>query len=139
MTDSTSISPSTSTIPPQLVPGTPPEPEPEPAAAPVMREAVPTAEDWQRYDNAIKNRNATYKAMLITMGVIMAPFIGLLYDMKLAVGLLGVALAFTTIVAWMGANRANPALRPRIRVSALLNGVLALVTFGVLAAMLTAN
>jgi len=132
----TSSTTTPSTIPPQLVPGTPPAEEP---VAPLMREAVPTAEDWQRYDDAIRTRNATYKAMLITLAVILAPFIGLLYDMKLAIGLLGLGLAFTTVVTWLGAGRANPALRARIRVSAALNGVLALAAFVVLAAMLAAN
>jgi hypothetical protein len=104
-----------------------------------MREATPTAEDWAKYDAAVRNRNATYKAMLITLAVIMAPFIGLLYDLKLGVGLLGLGLAFTTLVTWLGANRANPALRPRIRISAILNGVLALATFGILVLMLAAD
>lgn len=67
----TSSTTTPSTIPPQLVPGTPPAEEP---VAPLMREAVPTAEDWQRYDDAIRTRNATYKAMLITLAVILAPF-----------------------------------------------------------------
>ncbi|MGN6032196.1 MAG: hypothetical protein ACTHQE_11080 [Thermomicrobiales bacterium] len=128
----------TSTIPPQLVPGTPP-PADEPASAALMCEPEPTAEDWQRYDDAIRNRNATYKAMLITMAVIMAPFIGLLYDIKLAIGLLGVGLAFTTVITWKAAGRSAPAMRPRLKTSAILNGVMALAAFGALAAMLATS
>lgn len=129
-----------STIPPQYTLPTPSDREtataPQQPAEPLMREAPPTPEDWQRYHDAVRTRKSTVKAMVITLAVIMAPFIGLLFDLKAAVALLGLGLTFTTVVAWMGANRANAALRSRIRTSAILNGVLALAAFVVLAMMI---
>lgn len=104
---------------------------------PVMREAQPTAEEIRAYNAARSNRSATLKAMAITLAVVMAPFIGLLYDLKIGIGLLGLGLLFTAVVTWSGANRMNPSMRTKARLSAGLNGVLALVAFIVFAVMAT--
>jgi hypothetical protein len=130
---------SSSPIPPQFAPPSETASTASAPVDPVMREAQPTAEEIRAYDAALSNRNATLKAMVITLAVVMAPFIGLLYDLKVGIGLLGLGLLFTAVVTWSGANRMNPSSRTKARFSAMLNGILALVAFIVFATMLTSS
>lgn len=103
----------------------------------VMREPVPTREDLHRHAAMARDRAATIKAMVITMAIVIAPFLALVFGIEFALGVLAAGLAFTTVVTWSGARRVNPALRFKLYVAAGLNGVLLIAILIVLALKLT--
>jgi len=102
---------------------------PEPTV--VMRDDQPELTD-ERREELLRNRTATLQAMVITLGVVLAPFIALMFNVDFALGVLAVALAFTTVLTFNGARR-NPTQRSRLYSSAILNGVLTIAIVIVLA------
>lgn len=90
----------------------------------VMREPVPTREDLHRHAAVERDRAATIKAMVITMAIVIAPFLALVFGIEFALGVLAAGLAFTTVVTWSGARRVNPALRFKLQIAAGLNAML---------------
>ena len=102
----------------------------------VMREPVATREDLHRHAAAVRDRAATIKAMVITMAIVIAPFLALIFGLEFALGVLAAGLAFTTVVTWLGARRVNPGLRFKLYVAAGLNGAMLIALLIVLALML---
>ncbi len=63
---------------------------------------------------AIRQRQiATIKAMLLTLAIVAAPFVALLYNLELALGVLALALGLTTWLTWQAAEQMGPAQRGR--------------------------
>ena len=79
-----------------------------------------------------RERRLNLKAFLMSVAVILAPFFALVFGLDAALFVLVLAMAFTTWVTWDGANRVGPVLRSRLRVAAVLNGLLALLVLGLL-------
>jgi hypothetical protein len=76
---------------------------------------------------AIRQRQvATIKAMLLTLAIVAAPFVALLYSVELALGVLAVALGFTTWLTWHAATEVGPVQRGRLRAGAVLNAAMML-------------
>jgi hypothetical protein len=92
-----------------------------------MRDAIASKQDAANRAFAERNRSAMIKSMVITAGVVIAPFMALIFGLNAALGVLVLALAFTTIVTVGGARRAGTSLRTKLYTSALLNGVIAVV------------
>lgn len=67
---------------------------------------------------------ATIKAMLLTLAIVAAPFVALLYSVELALGVLAVALGLTTWLVWQASEQAGVAQRGRMRAGAVLNAVM---------------
>ena len=84
-----------------------------------------------------QQRLANFKAIGLTLAIVLAPFFGLLYSLNLALAVLALALAFTTWLTWHGATTVAPAFATRLRVAAGLNGVLMLATIAILVLRLT--
>ncbi len=98
----------------------------------VMREPAATREDLHRHAAAVRDRAATLKAMVITMGIVISPFLALAFGLNFALGMLAAGLAFTTVVTWSGARRVNASLRAKLYAAAGLNAVLLVVILLVL-------
>ncbi len=80
---------------------------------------------------------ATLKAFGLTLAIVAAPFVALLYSMDFALAVLAVALGFTTWLTWHGASMVAPAQASKLKVGAVLNAVLALATVVILVLRLT--
>lgn len=80
--------------------------------------------DRQEMDAIRRQQVATIKAMLLTLAVVAAPFVALLYSVELALGVLAVALGFTTWLTWQASTEVGPAQRGRLRAGAILNAVM---------------
>jgi hypothetical protein len=90
-------------------------------------------------DEAIQRSNmVNLKAFLLTVAVVIAPFMALLLSVELAMGVLAAGLLFSTGLTWMGSNQVGPAMRSRLRVAAVLNFGVFLLVLLVLAMMLVA-
>lgn len=66
-----------------------------------------------------------WKPLVFITGVLLSPVAGLVFGMDFALGVLVLAMAFTSWMAWEGANHVAPEDAPRLRRAAMLNGVLA--------------
>jgi hypothetical protein len=84
------------------------------------------ARDRQEMDAIRQRQIATIKAMLLTLAIVAAPFVALLYNLELALGVLAVALGFTTWLTWQASTEVGPVQRGRLRAGAALNAVMML-------------
>lgn len=82
-------------------------------------------------------RQVNIKAIALTLAIVIAPFLALLYSMDLALAVLALALGFTTWLALQVASVSGPAYRSRLRMAAWLNGAMMVATLAVLALRLT--
>lgn len=80
--------------------------------------------DRQEMDALRQRQVATIKAMLLTLAIVAAPFVALLYSLELALGVLAVALGATTWLTWQASEQVGPAQRGRMRAGAILNAVM---------------
>jgi hypothetical protein len=80
--------------------------------------------DRQEMDAIRRQQVATIKAMLLTLAIVAAPFVALLYSFELALGVLAVALGFTTWLTWQASETVGPAQRGRLRAGAVLNAAM---------------
>lgn len=67
-----------------------------------------------------------WKPLLLIIAVLLSPVFGLVIGLDFALGVLVVAMTFTTWMAWDGSNDLPPAEGKRLRTAAMLNGALAL-------------
>lgn len=78
-----------------------------------------------------REQRVNLKAFLLTVAIVMAPFLALLFGIEAALAVLAAGLAFTIWVTWMASKSAGPVQRSRLRTMAVLNvcllvGVLAI-------------
>lgn len=92
------------------------------------------AREWER---ARRNNQVNLKAFLMTIAIVVAPFLALVLSLDLALGVLAVALGFTTWLTWMVAEEQGAMTGSRLRVAAALNGVLMVVVLLILVGRLT--
>jgi hypothetical protein len=88
--------------------------------------------DRQEMEAIRRQQVATIKAMLLTLAIVAAPFVALLYNLELALGVLVLALGFTTWLTWQAAEQAGAAQRGRLRTGAALNAAMALAAAAIL-------
>jgi hypothetical protein len=81
--------------------------------------------DRQEMEAIRRQQVATIRAMLLTLAIVAAPFVALLYSLDLALGVLALALGFTTWLTWQASEQVGPAQRGRLRAGALLNAAMA--------------
>jgi uncharacterized membrane protein len=79
-----------------------------------------------------RERSINLKAFGLSIAVILAPLLALLFGVDEALFMLALALLFTAWVTWSGANRVAPVQRSKLRVAAVFNGVMALLALGLL-------
>jgi hypothetical protein len=65
------------------------------------------------------------KAVLILGAILVSPIFGLVFGLDFSLGVLVVAMAITTWMAWEGSEGLVPAQAAQLRKAALLNGLLA--------------
>lgn len=81
--------------------------------------------EWER----MRRENRTnFKALLLTLAIVIAPFLALLISLDVALGVLAAALAFSTWLTWKVAGDVGPILASRLKTVAVMNlGLLLLV------------
>jgi hypothetical protein len=94
--------------------------------------------DRQEMEAIRRHQVALIKAMLMTLGVVAAPFVALLYSLELALGVLALALGFTTWLTWQAAEHVAVAQRGRLRAGAALNAAMMLAAVVILVLRLLA-
>ncbi len=92
------------------------------------------AQEWER---ARRSNQVNLKALLLTIAIVIAPFLALLLGLDLALGVLAVALGFTTWLTWTVAGQQGAVTGSRLRVTAILNLVLMLAVLVILIGRLT--
>lgn len=98
----------------------------------------PEAEKDRQYEERLQqDRKVTLRAALFSLAIVISPFLALIYSLDLALGVLAVALGFTTWLCWIGSQEVGPAVAGRLRAVAILNGVIGLVILGILVLRLT--
>lgn len=93
--------------------------------------------DRAEMDAIRRQQVSTLKAFGLTLAIVAAPFVALLYGLNLALAVLALALAFTTWLTWQGAGMVAPAMGSRLKVAAGLNAVMMLATIVILVLRLT--
>jgi len=97
-------------------------------------------EDDAREAAAIQRENRlNLRALLLTLAIVIAPFLALLYSLELALFMLAAGLLFSTVLTWTVAGQMGPATRTRLRLTAALNFVIMLVVVAILAVQLTSD
>jgi cellobiose-specific phosphotransferase system component IIC len=86
----------------------------------ILREDDRAHEEW-----LIKEQRLTIRAMVLTLAVVIAPFLALLWGLNEALGVLALALLFTAVLCWSASNQSGPVVRGRLRTAGLLNAVMA--------------
>jgi hypothetical protein len=82
----------------------------------------------------IRRHNQTnLKALLLTLAIVIAPFLALMISLDAALAVLAAALAFTTWLTWKVAGDVGPVQGSRLRIMAMLNLALTLLVLLVLA------
>ena len=100
----------------------------------------PEAEkDRQDEEKLRREQKVTMRAALFSLAIVISPFLALIYSLDLALGVLAVALGFTTWLCWVGSQEVGPAIAGRLRTAAILNGVIGLVIVAILVLRLTAG
>ena len=69
---------------------------------------------------------------LFVFGMVLAPFLALIYGLNIGLGVMTLALAATTYIAYDASRHVEPAQQPRIRTLAAVNATLALLCLAVL-------
>jgi hypothetical protein len=82
---------------------------------------------------ALRRQQATtLKAILLTLAIVAAPFVALIYSVELALAVLAAALGFTTWLTWHASGALGPAQESRLKAAAGLNAVMMLATIAIL-------
>ncbi len=85
---------------------------------------------------AVRRLRNRLPGCLLSAGILVAPFVGLLYDVNLALGIAAVALVAAAFLAWDARAIAPAEMRPRLRTVTIVNGVLAVLVAVTLVARL---
>lgn len=88
-------------------------------------------EDAARLEAVRRDRLATLKGLFFTLAVVIAPFLALIFGLTEALVVLAIGLAFTAWLTWSAAKQVGVAHAARLRVAALLNLALVIVTLGI--------
>lgn len=97
--------------------------------------------DYQEADAELfrahqREQRVNLKAFLLTLAIVFAPFLALLFGIEAALIVLAAGLAFTIWLTWMASNTSGPVQRGRLRTMAVLNVFLLLGVVAILVAML---
>ena len=84
-----------------------------------------------------REQRVNLKAFLLTIAIVFAPFLALLFGLEPALMVLAAGLGFTIWLTWMASKTAGPVQRSRLRAMALLNVFLLLGVVAILVVMLT--
>ena len=85
---------------------------------------------------AVRRLRNRLPGCLLSAGILVAPFVGLLYDVNLALGIAAVGLVAAAFLAWDARAIAPPEIRPRLRTVTIVNAILAVLVTVTLAARL---
>ncbi len=89
---------------------------------------------------AIQRENRlNLKGLLLTLAIVIAPFLALLISVELALAVLAAGLLFSAVLTWTVAGQMGPGSRSRLRTAAVLNVVVLLMVVGVLIMRLVGN
>ena len=84
-----------------------------------------------------QHRVVNLKAFGLTLAIVLAPFLALLYSLNLALAVLALALGFTTWLTWHAASMVARSHGSQLKAAAVLNAVLAVATVAILVLRLT--
>lgn len=93
-------------------------------------------EDARLHAEHRRIQTVNLKAFLLTLAIVMAPFLALLFSLEAALVVLAAGLAFTVWLTWMASNTAGHLQKSRLRIVAVMNMVLMAAVLAVLAALL---
>jgi hypothetical protein len=85
-------------------------------------------EDW-----LIREQRLTIRAMILTLAIVVAPFLALLWGVNPALSVLGVAMLFTATLCFMASREVGPIMAEKLRNAGWLNGILGLIVLGLAA------
>jgi cation transport ATPase len=103
----------------------------------LFRDEQRDQEDIQKLRALQREQRINLKAFLMTIGVVIAPFLALLFSVEAALFVLAMGLAFTIWVTWSGASMVGPVQRSRLKTMAVMNAIIMLAVLGILALRLS--
>lgn len=86
-----------------------------------------------------RERQLNLKGLLLTLAIVIAPFLALLFSVELALFVLAAGLLFSAVLTWTVAGQMGPAARSRLRTAAVLNGFVLLMVIAILVMRLVGN
>lgn len=93
-------------------------------------------EDARTVAAAQRENRLNLKGLLLTLAIVMAPFLALLFSVELAMFALAAGLLFSTVLTWTVAGQMGVGSRSRLRTVAGLNLFVFLMVVAVLVALL---
>lgn len=96
-------------------------------------------EDARRMAAIQRENRLNLKALLLTLAVVIAPFLALLVSLELALAALAAGLLFSAVLTWTVAGQMGPGTRSRLRTAAMLNFVVLLMVLAILAMQVTGS
>jgi uncharacterized membrane protein len=97
-------------------------------------------EEDARQMAAIQRENRlNLKALLLTLAIVIAPFLALLISLELALFALAAGLLFSTVLTWTVAGQMGPGTRSRLRTAAGMNFFVFLMVIAILGMRLIGN
>lgn len=96
-------------------------------------------EDAREVAAVQRENRLNLRALLLTLAIVIAPFLALLFSLELALVILAAGLLFSTVLTWTAAGEMGPVTRSRLRLTAALNFAVMLAVVGILVVRLTAE
>ncbi len=93
--------------------------------------------DAERQEAIRRDQLATLKGLFLTLAIIIAPFMALIFGLTEALFVLALGLAATVWLTWFGSKQAGVAQASRLRVAAYLNLAILIVTVVILLVRIT--
>lgn len=96
-------------------------------------------EDARKVAAIQREQRLNLKALLLTLAIVIAPFLALLISVELALSVLAAGLLFSAVLTWTVAGQLGPATRSRLRTAAVLNFLVLLMVVAILVMRLVGN
>jgi len=96
-------------------------------------------EDARQMAAVHRENRLNLKALLLTLAIVIAPFLALLISVELALSVLAAGLLFSAVLTWTVAGQMGSATRSRLRTAAVLNFFVLLMVAAILVMRLVGN
>jgi len=96
-------------------------------------------EDARKVAAIQRENRLNLKGLLLTLAIVIAPFLALLISVELALAALAAGLLFCAVLTWTVAGQMGPGSRSRLRTAAVLNAFVLLMVVAILVMRLVGN
>jgi len=87
----------------------------------LFRDEARDREEAARMAAIRRHNRVNFKALLLTLAIVIAPFMALIISVNFALGVLAAGLLFSTWLTWFGSSEVGPAMKSQLKLAAMLN------------------